>query len=78
MKKLISKTQAKKEKKRKPMEVPITHPDFFKKLGTRGGSATKANNPPDYFARIAVISHQIRRENAARLAKEAAAKNGTL
>lgn len=58
------------------MDVPITDPKFFKKLGSRGGSATRDNNPPDYFARIAIISHQVRREKAAELEREAAANNG--
>ena len=40
-------------------------PLYFKKLGARGGTGNKLAHArdPDYFARLAILSHQVRREN---------------
>jgi hypothetical protein len=40
-------------------------PDFYAKLGSRGGDNTLRNNGPLFFSRIAHLAHQKRRENAA-------------
>jgi hypothetical protein len=40
-------------------------PDFYAKLGSRGGENTLKNNGTLFFRRIASLSHQKRRENAA-------------
>lgn len=64
----------------KPMDVPITDPEFFAKLGSRGGTSTRDKHGADYFRKIAVLSHQIRREKAAEAAEKAklraASRNG--
>jgi hypothetical protein len=40
-------------------------PDFYAKMGSRGGDNTLRNNGPLFFSRIAHLAHQKRRENAA-------------
>lgn len=49
---------------------------FFAKIGSAGGKVTKKillELDPDYYTRLAIISHQVRRENqAAREEAEAA------
>ncbi len=39
--------------------------DFMAKIGKKGGKNTLKNNGADYYAKIAILSHQRRRENAA-------------
>lgn len=58
----MAKTKKKKAAKAKPLKK--SQPDFFRILGSMGGRKTKKNHGPDYFSRIAVISHQRRRERA--------------
>ncbi len=38
---------------------------FFLKIGSEGGTTTLANYGPDYYVRLAIRSHQVRRERRA-------------
>ena len=59
--------------KKERVHVDMSDEKFFYKIGTLGGQATAKNKGSDYYRRIAIRSHQVRRENKAiREALEAA------
>lgn len=64
-------------KPKRPAKLDRSDEDFFANIGSRGGKNTLANLGVEHFRQIAVLSHQVRRENkaeAARLLEEATRK----
>ena len=47
-----------------------SNPLFYSKIGGKGGSATRDNQPEGYYAKIARLSHAARRERRVAELKE--------
>ncbi len=61
---------------RRKGKLSKSDPLFFAKLGRRGGNNTRKNQDADYFRRIAVLSHQVRREKKAETERQQKAQRG--
>lgn len=61
----VSCVKARKQELKKALDEIRGKTEYFKKLGGLGGKNTLKNNGAIYFRRIAALSHQKRRENAA-------------
>lgn len=71
---MAKKFKAKKKNKTGPKpKLTRDDPTFFAQIGARGGFANRENHDANHFRRLAIISHQVRRERtAARKAQEQA------
>jgi len=69
---------SKKKAKAKPKRFDPTDPDYYKKLGGHGGkrNAKAHAYDPDYFAKLAILSHRKRLENKAEAERLAAKRHG--
>ena len=61
-----------------PKKLSKSDPDFYRKIGRKGGKANKANHSSDYFSSLAIHSHNERRRKrseAASLPQEPGAES---